>query len=334
MTARRKRLATALAVLCAAALTACSSNGGTSSTSPASSTSAAGKSIIYVAPVRNGAYISVACGAQEQASRYGMKFTAQYSPEFSAAAQTPLLNAAIAAHPDVLVVSAADTKGITMPLKRAATQGIKVITVANGIVDDSFLTSVIGSNYFEQAAKTADLLARLANGRTGDVAYIGFKPGGSAITDARQKSFEAQIKKYPNLHLLTLTIVSQIDAATGAATASAILSAHPDLLGIVGSFYPMSNGMAQALRERGVTGKVIALQMDSDPIGINDLKNGSLHGILGITLRDQGTAVAEQAFNAITGKPVTKTISTPPFELTKDNVSDPGLQKYVMNEHC
>ncbi|WP_165036643.1 substrate-binding domain-containing protein [Candidatus Protofrankia californiensis] len=328
MTTKRKTLATTLTVLCAATLVACSSSGNTSSTS------AAGKSIIYVAPSHVGAYVAVACGVQARASQYGMTFTAQYATTFSAAAQTPLINAAVAAHPAVLLVSAADTKALDVPLKRAASQGIKVITVANGIDDHSFLTSVIEGNNTENGTKTADLLAQLANGRTGDVAYIGFRPGGSAITDARQKAFEAEIKKHPHLHLITPTIVGQVDATTGAAATNAILSAHPNLLGIVGSFYPMSNGMAQALRERGVAGKVIALQMDSDPTGVDDIKNGSLSGLLAETFRDEGTAAAQQAFNAVTGKPVTTSVSTNPVVFTKDNVSDPSMQKYIMNDHC
>jgi ribose transport system substrate-binding protein len=263
-----------------------------------------------------------------------MKYSVQYASTFAASAQIPLIDAAIAAHPSVLLVSAADPQALVAPLRQAAAQGIKVITVANSVAQVDFLTSVVQGLNRANGVETADLLAKLAAGRGGDVAYIGYTPGGSAITDARQAGFEAEIKKYPNLHLLTPVIVGAVDAATGASATNAILSAHPHLLGIVGSFVNVSDGMAQVLRERGVAGKVIALQMDADPTGVDYVRTGVLQGLLGETFRNEGQDAVQQAYNALTGKPVTKQVSSPPVVFTQANAAQPSMRQYITGNSC
>ncbi len=322
------------------ALSGCSQKGSsrvaaaTSNASTSSNASAKGKSVVYIAPSTNGFYVQANCGAKQVADAAGVNYSVQYAKNFTAADETPLINAAVASKPAAIIVSAADTKALNVPLRQAALQGIKVITVANGISDNSFLTSAVQGDNEANGKKAADLLAKLAAGKSGEVAYIAYTPGGSAVTDARRKGFEAQIKKYSNLKLISPTVLSGLAATDGAAATNAVLSAHPDLLGIVGSYVPVANGMATALKERGAVGKVIALQMDADPAGVEDVKAGTLQGLTAEATRQEGQDAMTQAINAITGKKVDKSVTSNPVVFTKDNASSPDMQQYISKTTC
>lgn len=288
------------------------------------------KRVVYVSGVKAGAYHPVACGMQEVAKRTGVELEVQEPDTFSPTAQIPLVNAAVASRPDALVISATDTKALVGPLKQAAAQGIKVFTVANSVADESFLSGTVVGENRQNGVLTADLLAKLTQGRSGDVAYIGYQRGGSAITDARQDGFESQLKRYPSLRYLGATVANGIGDADGAAAANAILSAHPNLLAIVGSYLNVSLGMAQTLRERGLADKVVALQMDSDEKGVSLVRDGTLKGLVGERFREEGVLAMEQAVNAITGKPVQSRLTTEPVVFTQENADDPKMAPFIV----
>lgn len=323
-----------VAVAVAVAVAGCSSSSSTSGGATSNATSLAGKKIVYVSgsKVAQG-YIAIGCAGAIAAQKAGVGFSVQAPDTFSVPQQIQVLDAVIASKPNAIIISPVDPKALMVPLKQAADEGIKIITAANSLTNASFVTSEVIGDDLANGEQTAEELAKLANGRTGDVAYITYTPGGSAITDARREGFESQIKKYPNLHYLGPTIVSGVNPADGAAAANAILSAHPNLLALVSAFSNVDQGAATAVRERGAK-SVIVMQEDSTGAGIDALKSGAVKALLGETYYDEGTDATEQAINALTGKPVTKTLMTQPVLFTPGNVNDPSVQKYVLKNGC
>lgn len=331
----RSRWTQAAAVGAAAgvlALSACSSSGGAAPRGGDSGSGAQGKKVVYIWPDKEPVYTAVGCGAQDVATRAGVDFSFSDPPRtFSPTDQIPIVDAVIAEHPDAIMVSASDPKALVVPLKQAA--GIKVVTVSNDISDDSFLTAAVIGDNRASGSKAADMLAKRLAGKTGEVAYIAYQRGGSTITDDRQDGFEAEIKKYPNLHYIGPTL-AKVDSGSGAAATNAILSAHPNLLGIVGSFIPPSTEMAATLRERHLAGKVVAIALDADQPGIANIKNGSIAGLEGEPFRQEGRDAMQQLINAFDGRPVQKNISLKPVEFTKSNVNDPSMAQYVPGPNC
>lgn len=335
-TARAKQapaLRQAAVLTVAAALTlslaACSPN----STSDAA-TGASGKKVVYIWPDKEPVYTAVGCGAQDGAKKAGVRFSFSNPPRsFSPNDQIPVLNAVIAQHPDAIMISASDPKALVVPLKQAAAAGIKIVTISNNIDDASILTSAVVGDNKASGAKAADLLARQLRGKKGDIAYIAYQRGGSTITDDRQDGFEAEIKKYPNLHYLR-PVVTNTNSGQGASATNAILSGHPHLAGIVGSYLPASTEMATTLRERHVAGKIPALALDADAAGIANIKNGSLSGLEAEPFRQEGQLAMQQLINSFNGKPVKKSISASPVEFTKANVDDPDMAQYVPGNRC
>lgn len=326
---RTSRLLVALVLSAGPALAACGSN----DTRPASATSdtARGKKVVYIAADPTEYYGSVSCGAEEVARQAGVEYSRQISKEFSPAVQTPLLNSVVATRPDVILISATNPAAMVAPLKRAAAQGIKIITVSNSITDDSFLTSKVVLNSEENGRLSARALAQRLEGREGDVAFMAFTRGGSSIVDGRQDGFEAEIKKYPNLRYIGPQVVAG-GYDDGAKVSNAILSGNPNLIGVVGAFEYAAVPMGTALRQRGLEDKVVLVASDADIGDVKNFKAGMVDVLLADKFREQGGAAMRQAIKALEGKPVDKVVSTDPVVLRSPE--DPALKKYAYSSTC
>src|SRR5579864_1719947 len=122
-TAIKKRGAvSAVAILITAGglvLSACSS-------SPSASADPGKKSwnIIMIPGVSgNEGYDSVVCGAKEVAKQKGVNLSVQAANTFSPTAETPILQAAIAKHPDAILIAPTDAQAMEGPIHQAVAQG-------------------------------------------------------------------------------------------------------------------------------------------------------------------------------------------------------------------
>jgi ABC-type sugar transport system substrate-binding protein len=212
------------------------------------------------------------------------------------------------------------------PVEAAVDAGIVVLTVANNLADTSALTAQITSDDNANGRAAAELMGELTAGRTGKV--------GSTITDARQDGFEAGLAEYPNLEYVGATVISGFAPEDGARAASAILAAHPDLIGIVGGYLDISTGVATTIAERGLEEQVVALQLDSDERGVENVREGALDGLTGDNVYQQGFDAVEQVNRVFTGETVEERISVPPVRFTQENVDDPALQPVIQRATC
>src|SRR5829696_5439146 len=64
-------------------------------------------------------YISMECGARSKAGQLGAELNVQGPAEFSPAEQTPILNAAIQASPDAILIAPTDTTAMVGPIQTA-----------------------------------------------------------------------------------------------------------------------------------------------------------------------------------------------------------------------
>jgi ribose transport system substrate-binding protein len=333
----QKRIITAAALAIVASLTlaACSTTSSASTTASAGTGSASGKKVVYIWPDQESPnYKAISCGAASEAKTAGVDFSNATIPtDFGASYQTPIVNAVIAQHPDAIIISPADAKAMAAPLKKAVDAGIKVVTAGQTLEDKSFLTSaVIGDNVAEGKA-VADLLAKLEKGKKGRVSLLGYQKGGSTITDAREEGFEEEIKKYPNLDYIGVTDMA-VNLTAGTAAAKAVMTAHPDLIGLVTDFTPNATGANTAVVEMGRTGKQITMQMDSNIEGVHSLEKGQIQGLGAETSRDEGVAAMQQLINSFEGKKVDKTVKTKPVTMTTANVDSAANKKYWLTGTC
>jgi ribose transport system substrate-binding protein len=316
-------------------VTGCSSAPSTTSSTDSlkDQTAVGGKKLIYVWGEKDPLYAQVNCGAQAAAKAAGFSYSYQIPETFAPSAQIPVVQSVVASRPTVLLISVTSTTALTPILKQAVAQGIKVITVSNTTSSTAFLTSQILGDSYRNGEISADLLAQGAKGRSGDVAFLGFQWGGSAITDERQLGFEQEIKKYPNLHFIGVRVVGN-SFESGASVVSGLLAEYPHLLGAVGVDLYASVPLAQAVKAQGLEGKLIAVSSDADQQDISDLKAGLLYASVGDRFREEGALAVQQAADSVTGKSVQHLVQTSPVVFTHQNMNEPSMQQWIYSLSC
>ncbi len=232
-----------VAALAAASLAACSSS--SSSSTPAGGggsgsggSAAAGGSggikkglTVYYIPkdTQNPYEVLADKGGQDALQELGGKVVVSSGTADTAAAQIPSIQAAIQAKADAIVIAGNDPSALCPSLGQAQAAGIKVVSFDSDITCPNHLfinqadTETIGTS-------EVDLLAKQINS-TGDIAIL------SAAASATNQNawigyMKQQLKKYPNMKLVS-TVYGNDDPATSLTVLQGLLSAYPNLKGII-----------------------------------------------------------------------------------------------------
>jgi ribose transport system substrate-binding protein len=276
-----------------------------------------GKSMTLIAGVKGDEfYITMNCGAQEEAKKLGVSLDFQGPNEFDAAQQTPIVNAVAAKKPDAILIAPTDTKAMYAPIKQAADAGSKIVLVDTTLENSSLAASQIASDNEGGGRSAAETLSKLIGGE-GKVFVVNVKPGIST-TDARAEGFEAGAKE------LGLDYIgqeySQDEPAKAASIVKSILAKNPDLKGIFATNLFSAEGAASGLREAGKLGDVKIVGFDAGPKQVEDLKEGLVQALIAQRPAQIGSLGVQQAVNALDDKPVKEKIGTGFVSITKDNL--------------
>ena len=301
----RRAIVAVAAVGAAAALAACGSSGG----------GGGKKDLALIAGVKGDEfYITMKCGAQAEAAKKGVNLSFQGPDQFDASLQTPIVNAVAAKKPDAILVAPTDTKALFAPIKQAS-QNSKIVLVDTTLDDASMAVSQIASNNLAGGQAAGTELSKLIGSAGGKVMVMSVKPGIST-TDLRAQGFKQSIQSKPALKDIGVQYDND-DPAKAASIVSATLSKNPDLKGIFATNLFSAEGAATALRQRGLLGKVKIVGFDAGPKQVDDLKSGVV-----------------QAVNALNGKSTTKKIGTGFVVVTKQNMNDPNVSKFLYKSSC
>lgn len=278
-------------------------------------------------------YISMACGAQAAADERGVALNVQAGEKWDASIQTTLLNAVVQSKPDAILIAPNDRVAMIAPLRDAKDAGIAIFTVDTFIEDDSIAIANIASDNVLGGNMAADELATLIS-ETGKV-YVQNTIAGTSTTDQRLQGFEEEIKKYPNIEYVGVDYNND-DPTTAASQTSAKLQANPDLAGIFGTNLFSAQGAAAAVKEAGKTGEIKIVGFDAGPQQVADLENGVVDALIAQHPYDIGyQAVNLAADYLLDGKePAEKTITTGYSTVTRDNLNDPDIKKYLYVSDC
>ncbi len=275
------------------------------------------KSMTLIAGVKGDEfYITMNCGAQEEAKKLGVSLDFQGPNEFDAAQQTPIVNAVAAKKPDAILIAPTDTKAMYAPIKQAADAGSKIVLVDTTLENSSLAASQIASDNEGGGRNAAETLSKLIGGE-GKVFVVNVKPGIST-TDARAKGFEAGAKE-AGLDYIGQEY-SQDEPAKAASIVKSILAKNPDLKGIFATNLFSAEGAASGLREAGKLGDVKIVGFDAGPKQVEDLKAGLVQALIAQRPAQIGSLGVQQAVNALDDKPVKEKIGTGFVSITKDNL--------------
>ena len=324
----------------AAALAACGGSSSGSSTPAASdggsASSAAGggsKNITLMVGVKGDPfYVSMECGAKEAAAAAGATLTTQGPDKFDATLQNPLLDAVAASKPDALLVAPNDVKASAGPLKKIQDAGTKVVLVDTTVDDTSIGVSRIATDNKLGGVKAAEALQTLGVASGAKVLVISTDPGISSV-DARVEGFNEKAAEL-GYKLVSDTQFSHNQPATAAQVITAALQKDPDLAGVFATNLFTAQGTATGLKTAGKSGAVKMVGFDAGPDQIKQLEAGDVQALVAQKPFDIGKQGVEQALASLSGGSVTANIQTESLVVTKDNMADPEVSKYIYKASC
>ena len=264
-------------------------------------------------------YTTMHKGAAAEAAKVGVKLVFQGSPTaFSAPTQIPYLNAAIARHPDAILIA---------PIRKAIQAGIPVATVDTFIKAPIAFTNISSDNV--AGGKTAAKALAQAIGNSGTVAGLSVTPGIST-TDQRKQGFEQQIKTYSGINYVG-TQFDNDDQTKAAQITSALLTRYPDLSGIFAMNVISGNGATTAVKQAGKAGKVKLVEFDAEPLQVQALKSGGIDALVAQDPYDIGRMGVELAYKYVKGHKagIKKHYGTGSAIITKANVNSPKIKKFL-----
>src|SRR2546421_10358463 len=295
-----RRLIAVLVALAIAVATLASSTALGSSTSHQTKARAQKTYTFYlVAGIASDAfYLTMNKGAKAAAKKLGnVKVVFTGSPAaFSPNTQIPFLNGAIARKPDAILIAPTDKTALAAPIQRAISAGIPVETVDTFITKKIAFTNVSTDNLAGGRA-AADALVK-AIGGSGEVAAISVNPGIST-TDQRSQGFAADLKKFPKVKYLGVQYCND-DQTKASNQTSALLAGHPNLKGMFAMNVVSGNGVTQAVKAKGKSGKVKLVEVETGPPQDNALKEGAIDALIApyhYRIGQQGVAIPYKDVN-------------------------------------
>lgn len=235
--------------------------------------------VVFVPKLTGNAFFESANeGAQKFAAEWG--FTVKYdgSPEASVANQVTVINNAINQGMDAVCVSSVDATGLDDVMKEAKAAGLAVVTWDSDVSGDA-RTVMVSQGTPEQLGEMlvgmlADSLTnRGKNIKEDEIKYCWHY---SQATVADQNSWhvagEEFIKaNYPNwVNVAPDNYYSEQDAEKAISVGEAILTAHPDLDGIICNDSTALPGQAQAAQNLGKTKADISITGFAAPNSMKD----------------------------------------------------------------
>jgi len=288
-----------------------------------------GKRVIAVIPkgVSHFFWQSVHAGAEAAAKETNVEIMWKGPEhEIDYSAQINIVEDAINRRVDGIVLAPTHKDALVPIVERAQREGIPVAIFDSGIGTENYV-SYVATNNLQGGAVAADRLAAKLGGK-GKVAILGVKAG-SVSTDQREQGFQDTIKqKYPGIEIVAFQY-GEADRARSLDRATDILTAHPELNGFFASNESSTVGVVQALKQKGLGGKVVLVGFDSSPNLIDDLKAGAIDSLVLQNPYKIGYEAVKAMVAKLNGQTPPRVIDTGVQLLTRDNLETAEMQKLL-----
>jgi len=271
-------------------------------------------------------WVSVKTGAEQAGKELNAEIVWKGpSLETDIATQIAIVEDNINKKVDAIVLAACDATSLVPVIEKASAAGIPVITIDSGVNSD-VPSSFIATDNIAAAEKACDVLMELVGG-SGEIAMIPFVPGATTCI-LREQGFRKGLSRYPDLKLVAVQY-SQAEVARAMAVTEDIVTAHPNLKGIFAANESGTEGCAQALKSRGLAGRIRVVGFDAAPNEIAALESGAVDALIVQNPFQMGYLGVKTALDVIAGKSVEKRIDTGVFVVTKQNLHSPEIQGLI-----
>jgi rhamnose transport system substrate-binding protein len=211
-------------------------------------------------------------GGQQAGSSLGVNFIYQGPTTADSAKQIETIDSLITRHVDAIAVAPDDPVAVKPILARAKAAGI---TTLSSDTDAAGNRSVWVNQASTEgiAHAISDALASQMGGK-GKWAIVSCGPTAQNLNSwiKIQKVYIPQ--KYPGMKLVTVVYAGE-DQAAAVKMAKDLMTAHPDLKGLIGECTTSAPGVAQAITEMHKIGKVFATGLGTPTVMAPYIKSGA-----------------------------------------------------------
>jgi rhamnose transport system substrate-binding protein len=194
-------------------------------------------------------------GAKEAGKALGDSVTYNGPTTVSGTAQVPFINAAIQQGYNAIVISTPDPNAVAPSLKRAAAKGIKVISYDGDTAPNSRVifvaptsNSLIGLTMVQSIGQQI--------GYKGEIAILSATPTSpNQNTWIKFMKVALKLPKYKNMKLVA-TVYGNDDPTDSAKATQGLISAYPNLKGIISPTTVGVQAAAQELQQEGKCGTI------------------------------------------------------------------------------
>jgi ABC-type sugar transport system substrate-binding protein len=229
-----------------------------------------------------------------------------------------------------IILNPVDSAALSAAVVKANQAGIPVVTLDRSVTGGE-VAAVVESDNIECGRLSARLMAQAVGDKTVKVLVLQGDMATSAGLE-RHEGFMEEVKKYPNLQVVSVLPAYWKPEVANAATMDAF-QAHPD----IGAIYLPSDNLytetvLAALKQLdklypvGDPRHVVIVGVDGGPNICDAIREGLADASASQDLHGMGKTSVEMALKAIRGEKIDNPIvKIPPTAITLENVNDPNL---------
>jgi ribose transport system substrate-binding protein len=236
--------------------------------------------------------------------------------------QIEIVDSMIARHVDGMAIAASERNALNQSLQRAAAANIPVTIFDSGVDSKDYMTFVATDNV-EAGRMAGRKMGELLQGK-GNVAIILHAPGSYSTMD-RETGFKEVISKEFSAIRVVAEQYSGGDRARAMRVTEDILTAHGDLNGMFASSEPCAVGAAQAVKSRGLAGKIKVVGFDASEGMIQDLKEGVFDALVVQDPFKMGHEAVRTLADKLAGKTPEKRLDLSAVVVTKADLDKPNI---------
>ena len=252
------------------------------------------------------------------------------SSEADIEGQVSVLEHIIVAEPDARVITPSDSDAVVAALEEAHAAGIKIIVVDTAVNTDAYDVFMANDNYAggelmaEQFIKYLGEAGIEAKGTVGIVSAVPVQ----TVYERDDGFIDKLAELAPDVKVIDEQYVDN-DMQKSMDLTNDFISTHDDLIGVYGDNNVTGSGIALAIAEAGLQGKVIGVAYDGNPEEVAGVRDGSLSAILVQDLYNWGYKAVNFAADLVLGNDLgleNNYYNTGVTLVTKENIDDDSVQ--------
>jgi ribose transport system substrate-binding protein len=239
-------------------------------------------------------------------------------------AQINMVEQAIEDKASAILLAPLDTEKLNNVIDKAAKQGIPVLTLDSDVTTSSRVAT-IGTNNRNAGAIAARNAASLMNGE-GQLAIIGHVEGAQTAIE-RTEGFinEIEANYKDSISIVGLDYCNG-DREKAKEIALTFIARYPDLTCLYGTNEGAADGIADAVAEKHLEGRITVIGFDSSDDEIAYLEGGAIDGMIVQNPYNMGYLGVRYLYKVINGVDIEQQIETGATFVNRENLNDEDTQ--------